>query len=121
MLATFDYVLFRLTIRLNFLLITYWILTESETIEHLLAVCLHDNRAVIKISLLLLRLLSQNVTVISVLTLDLACSSKRETLLCSGLSFNFWHFFMYLIINNVWQRIYQGVTHFFFCSFFEEV
>ena len=82
----------------------------------MLTVCLHDNRAVVKISLLLLRLLSQNVTVISVLTLDFACSSKRETLLCSGLCFNFWHFFMYLIINNVWQRIYQGVTHFYFLT-----
>ena len=79
MLATFVYVLFGLTIRLNFWLITYWMgLTECETIEHLLAVCLHDNRAVVKISLLLLRLLSQDVTVISVLTLDLAGSSKRN-------------------------------------------
>ena len=95
MLATFDYVLFGLTIRLNFLLITYWILTECETIEHLLAVCLHDNRAVVKISLLLLRLLSQNVTVISVMTLDLTSSSETESLLRTGLCFYFWHFFYY--------------------------
>ena len=84
-------------------------LTECEAVKHLLTVSLYDNRAVVEISLLLLRLLRQNVTVISVLTLDLACSSKRETLLCSGLSFNFWHFFVCLIINNVWQRIYQAL------------
>ena len=116
MLATFVYVLFGLTIRLNFWLITYWIsLTKCETIEHLLTVCLHDNRAVVKISLLFLRLLGQDVTVIRMLTLDFACSSKRETLFGCACCFNFWHFFVYLIfINNVWQRIYQGVTHFFF-------
>ena len=91
-------------------------LTHCETIENLLAVCLYDNCTVVKISLLLLSLLSQDVTVISMLTLNFSCSSKRETLFCSGFSFNFWHFFIVLIINNVWQRIYQGVTHFFYSS-----
>jgi hypothetical protein len=67
---------------------------------------------VVEISLLLLGLLSQNVTVVSVLTLDLSCASELETLLGSGFSFYFWHFFVvfsYLI--KWWQRIYQDVTH----------
>ena len=55
-------------------------LTKNQQVEHLLAVCLHDNCAVIKISLLFFCLLCQNVTVISVLTLDLSCAGKLETL-----------------------------------------
>ncbi len=99
MLATLLYVLIGLTIRLNFVLLTDNVLSngvgdlaECETIKHLFAICLYDKCAVNEISLLLLSLLGQDVTVISVLTLNLSCTSKLETLLCSGLSFNFWHF-----------------------------
>ena len=58
-------------------------LTKNEEVKNLLAVCLNDNCAVVEISLLLLGLLSQNVTVVSVLTLNLSCASKLETLLGS--------------------------------------
>ena len=47
-----------------------------------------------KISLLLLGLLSQDVTVISVVTLNLSCSGEGKTLLCTGVGFLFWHCFV---------------------------
>ena len=45
-----------------------------------------------KISLLFLGLLGQDVAVISVMTLDLACSGEAEALLGSGVCLYFWHF-----------------------------
>lgn len=115
-------VIFMLIILLNILLIsllTYFFSipheqfssTESEAFAYLSAVCFHYNCLMNKISLLLLSLLCQDMTVISVLSLDLSCSGKLETLLCCGFCFNFWHFFCFLIISNLWQRIYQDVTH----------
>jgi hypothetical protein len=47
-----------------------------------------------QVSLLLLCFLSQNVTVVSVMTLDLTGSGKAESLLCTGVCLNFWHFFV---------------------------
>ena len=47
-----------------------------------------------QISLLLLCFLSQDVTVVSVMSLNLTCSGEAETLLCSGICLYFWHFFM---------------------------
>ena len=46
-----------------------------------------------EVSLLLLCLLSQDVTVISVMTLDLTCTGETESLLCAGISLYFWHFY----------------------------
>ena len=47
---------------------------------------------VAEITLLFLSLFGQDMTVISVLTLDLTCAGESKTLLCSGISFHFWHF-----------------------------
>jgi len=50
-----------------------------------------------QISLPFLGLLSQNVTVESVMTLDLTCTGESESLLCTGIRLNFWHFSFYFI------------------------
>jgi len=49
---------------------------------------------VAKVTLLLLGLLRENVTVESVLSLDLTGSGERETLLCAGISLYFRHLFV---------------------------
>ena len=65
----------------------------QEQITNLLEVAVVYDCLMNQISLLLLCLLSQNVTVISVMTLDLTCTGKAESLLCTGVSLYFWHFF----------------------------
>ena len=45
-----------------------------------------------QVTLLLSRLFGQDVTVISVLTLDLTCAGEGESLLRRGISFHFGHF-----------------------------
>ena len=45
----------------------------------------------VEVTLLLLGLLGQDVTVISVVTLDLTCSGECETLLGTGISLYFRH------------------------------
>ena len=59
----------------------------------MLHVTLVDDGLMNQITLLFLGLLGQNVTVISVMTLDLTCSGEAETLLGSGVCLYFWHFF----------------------------
>ena len=49
----------------------------------------------VEVSLLLLCLLSQNVTVVSVMTLDLTRTGECESLLCTGVCLYFWHFFKF--------------------------
>jgi len=49
---------------------------------------------VAKVTLLLLGLLRENVTVESVLSLDFTGSGERETLLCAGISLYFRHLFV---------------------------
>ena len=49
---------------------------------------------VAKVTLLLLGLLRENVTVESVLSLDLTGSGERETLLSAGISLYFRHLFV---------------------------
>ena len=44
-----------------------------------------------EVTLLFFSLFGQDVTVISVLTLNLTCAGEGETLLRSGISFHFWH------------------------------
>ena len=41
------------------------------------------------------------MTVESVLSLDFTCSGKSESFFGTGVSFNFWHFVNYLIINVI--------------------
>jgi hypothetical protein len=47
---------------------------------------------VYQVALLLLGLLGQDVAVVSVVTLYLACSGEYETLLSTGIGLYFWHF-----------------------------
>ena len=73
----------------------------------------------IEISLLLLCLLSQNVTVVSVMTLNLTSTGECESLLCTGVCLQLWHFYFVLkfYYNKRWQRIYQdGTTQFLLSS-----
>lgn len=52
---------------------------------------------VVKVAFLLLRLLRENVTMESVMSLDFTRSSKRKTLFRTGISLYFWHFLCVLI------------------------
>ena len=68
-------------------------LTEEEEFAHLTAVGTYHEVGVLQVTLLLLFLFCQDVTVISVVTLDLTRSGELETLLSTGIRLYFWHFF----------------------------
>ena len=53
-----------------------------------------------QITLLLFRFLGQNVTLERVFAFQFTCSGKRKALFGTGISFYFWHFVKYLIVNN---------------------
>jgi len=58
-----------------------------------------------QVAFLLFSLLRENVTLVSVLTLDFTGSGKRETLFCTGVRFYLWHFVINcLIVNNTSDR-----------------
>ena len=58
-----------------------------------------------QVAFLLFSLLRQNVTLVSVLTLDFTGAGKRETLFSTGISLYHWHFVIkYLIVNNSSDR-----------------
>ena len=58
-----------------------------------------------QVAFLLFSLLRQNVTFVSVLTLNFTGSGKREALFCTGISLYLWHFVIkYLIVNNSSDR-----------------
>lgn len=88
-------------------------LAKVEKVTHLADVATVDECLVNEVSLLLLGLLSQDVTVVSVMSLDLTRSGERETLLSTGVCLLLWHFclFLFVIYLLLWQRIYQDVTH----------
>ena len=67
-------------------------LAEKEELTDLLAVCCLYEVRLLQVALLFLTFLSQDVTVISVVTLNLTRSGEHKTLLCSGISLYFWHF-----------------------------
>ena len=69
-------------------------LAEQEEFAHLTTVGGYHQVGVLQIALLLLFLLSQDVTVISVVTLNLTRSGKLETLFGTGIRLYFWHFFV---------------------------
>ena len=71
-------------------------LTEAKEFTNLTAVCAIDNSYVVEVTLLLLSLLSQNVTVVSMTSFDLTRSSESETLLSTRISLYFWHFLLLL-------------------------
>ena len=66
-------------------------LTHAEEFANLLHVRAVNEGHMVKVALLLLGLLGQDVTVISVVTLDLTCSGECETLLGTGISLYFSH------------------------------
>ena len=66
-------------------------LTHAEEFANLLHVRAVNEGHMVKVALLLLGLLGQNVTVISVVTLNLTGSKKRKTLLCTRISLYFRH------------------------------
>lgn len=76
-------------------------LTEVEQVANLFHVCAGNQRGVVQNALALLRLLRQDVAVISVLTLDLSRAGEREALLGRGIGLYFRHFFMYLVVSNL--------------------
>jgi len=79
-----------------FLLPVTRILTQTKQLAYLTAVCAVNDGHVVEVALLLLRLLRENVTVVSVASFDLTRSGEHETLLCAGISLYFWHFLLFL-------------------------
>jgi len=76
----------------------------------------------IQITFLLLCFFSQDVTVISVMTLNLSRSGESKSFLCAGICFLLWHFFNFLncytilttLTERLWQRIYLALRTLFF-------
>lgn len=66
-------------------------LTHAEEFANLLHVRAVNEGHMVKVALLLLGLLGQDVTVISVVTLNLTGSGERKTLLCTRISLYFRH------------------------------
>ena len=66
-------------------------LTHAEKFANLLHVRAVNEGHMVKVALLLLGLLGQDVTVISVVTLNLTGSGERKTLLCTRISLYFRH------------------------------
>jgi hypothetical protein len=73
-------------------------LTQAKQVTHLLEVAAIDDSLMNQITFLLLCLLGENVAVVSVMSLDLTSSGETESLLGTGVCFNFWHFFIDLVI-----------------------
>ena len=94
-------------------------LAETQQVAYLLHVGLVYDGITHQVTLLLLGLLRQDVAVVSVMSLDLTCSGKRESLLGSGVCLYFWHFFYFLIIILLLIAVathIPGVTHLFLLS-----
>ena len=73
-------------------------LTQAKQVTHLLEVAAVYDSRMNQITFLLLCLLGQNVTRLSMMSFDLTSSGETESLLGTGVSFNFWHFFIYLVV-----------------------
>ena len=71
-------------------------LTEAKEFTNLTAVCAIDNSYVVEVTLLLLSLLSQNVTVVSVMSFNLTSTSESKSFFSTGICLNFWHCFIVL-------------------------
>ena len=67
-------------------------LREKHSLDAGLVVAAHKG-GVVEVALLGRLLLGQDVTVVSMLSLDLAGAGEGETLLGSGLGFHSWHYF----------------------------
>ena len=81
---------------LTFKCLTIGELTETQQVTNLLHVRYVNDGRTYQVALLLLGLLRQNVTVVSVVSLDLTCTRERESLLRTGICLYFWHCFNYL-------------------------
>ena len=66
-------------------------LTHTQEVTYLLHILSHYDSAVIQVSLLFFCLLCQDVAVVCVMTLYLACTGECESLLSTGISLYFWH------------------------------
>ena len=64
----------------------------DEELAHRLQVVDVDNADAGEVSLLLLGLLGQDVTLVSMLSFNLPCSGKGKPFFGTGISLNFWHF-----------------------------
>ena len=86
-------------------------LTEAEQVANLLHIRTIHQGLVYQVAFLLLCFLSQNVTVVSVMSFDLTGSGETESLLCAGICLYFWHFFVCfkLLFIVRWQRIYRAL------------
>ena len=63
----------------------------NQQLQKLRLIYARYDARVAEVTLLFCSLFGQDVTVISVLTLDLTCAGERKTLLCSGICFHLWH------------------------------
>ena len=110
----------RTNFRLNIRLITFvdsrltLSLTQIEKVAHLLQVVGHHDGVVNQVTFLLLRLLRQDVTVISMMSFHFTRSGKNESFFGTGISFLFWHFvcflICYLICGNAYTRRYAHAS-----------
>ncbi len=64
---------------------------KSEHILYSLHIGAVNDGGIRQVSFPLLRLLRQNVTFVSVLSLELSRAGERKTFLRTGLAFHFWH------------------------------
>lgn len=64
---------------------------ECEHILYSLHIGAVNDGGIRQVSLPLLRLLRQDVTFVSVLSLELSRAGERKTFLRTGLAFHFWH------------------------------
>lgn len=77
-------------------------LTKTEKFSYLLNVGTIDQCDMIEIALLLFGLLSQNMTMISMLSFNFTRSGKSESFFGTGISLNFWHFLC--ILNYYYNK-----------------
>ena len=83
--------------------------------QQILDLCLigsGNGARIAQVTLLFSRFFGQDVTVISVFALDLSCAGERKTLLCSGISFHFWHCRKSNLVKHSVQR-YELFRRFF--------
>ena len=89
-------------------------LAEAEQIAYLLEIRLVNESLVNQITFLFLCFLSQDVTVVSMMSLDLTCTGETESLLRTGIRFYFWHCFLLFNCYYIAAATHiPGVTHLF--------
>lgn len=87
-------------------------LTEAKKFTNLLYIAAIHHSDMVEVTLLLFRLLRQDMTMIGVLSLNLTGSRKSESFFSTGISLNFWHFLLFvkLLINRCGRVRYQTRT-----------